>query len=106
MTGQQEHWDEVAQAIEQRLAELDMTQQELATHAGVALTTVRELRRNRLPRRRNPRTLAAISEALQLPSAHLDAIARGQSQPRQSLDEQLVEIRSRLDALEREIMRR
>lgn len=71
-------WDAVARAVDERLASLDMTQTELAVRAGVAPETVRELRHNLRPRRRNPRTLAAISEALGWPPDHLGSVLAGQ----------------------------
>lgn len=71
-------WEAVAAAIRARLDELDMTQAELAQRAGVAQETVRELRNNLQPRRRNPRTLAAVSEALDWPQDHLATVLRGE----------------------------
>jgi hypothetical protein len=70
-------WDAVAAAIRGRLVDLDMTQADLAAHAGVALMTVRELQHNLKPRRRNPRTLAAVSEALGWPADQLARILEG-----------------------------
>jgi transcriptional regulator with XRE-family HTH domain len=70
-------WAAVASAIQARLAELDMTQADLASRAGVAPETVRELRTNLKPRRRSPRTLTAISEALGWSSDHLSNVLRG-----------------------------
>lgn len=70
-------WTAVAGAIQARLDELGMTQADLALRAGVAAETVRELRTNLRPRRRSPRTLGAISEALDWPFGHLAAVARG-----------------------------
>src|SRR5262249_57016471 len=64
-------WDAVARSIDERLASLDMTQAELAIRAHVAPETIRELRNNLRPRRRNPRTLAAISQALGWDPGHL-----------------------------------
>ena len=72
-------WDAVAAAIKARLVEIDMTQADLAARAGVALMTVRELQHNLQPRRRNPRTLAAVSEALGWPGDQLARILDGQS---------------------------
>lgn len=72
-------WDAVAAAIRDRLVEIDMTQAELANRAGVALMTVRELQHNLKPRRRNPRTLAAVSEALGWPSDRIARILEGES---------------------------
>lgn len=71
-------WDAVAAAIKARLVEIDMTQADLAARAGVALMTVRELQHNLQPRRRNPRTLAAVSEALGWPGDQLTRILDGQ----------------------------
>jgi hypothetical protein len=70
-------WDAVARAIDSRMRELDLTQTELAVRADVAPETVRELRNNLRSRRRNPRTLAAVSEALGWPPGHLGAVLAG-----------------------------
>ena len=107
-------WDAVAAAIRARLAEIDMTQAELAARAGVALMTVRELQHNLKPRRRNPRTLAAVSEALGWPSDQLARILDGGApEPVDAEDQVLVEldavradltaIYERLDAIERRL---
>jgi transcriptional regulator with XRE-family HTH domain len=73
------NWDAVASAIRSRLDELDMTQAELAVRAGLAVETVRELRNNLVPRRRSPRTMSVLSEALNWPSDHLTAVLNGRS---------------------------
>jgi transcriptional regulator with XRE-family HTH domain len=70
-------WAAVAAAIQARLDELDMTQADLASRAGVAPETVRELRTNLRPRRRSPRTLTAVSEALGWPPDHLTTVLSG-----------------------------
>lgn len=70
-------WQAVATAISARLTEIDMTQSELAQRADVALETVRELHHNLRARRRSPRTLAALSQALGWPDDHLMTIADG-----------------------------
>ncbi len=70
-------WDAVAHAIDERLISLDMTQAELAGRAHVAAETIRELRNNLRSRRRNPRTLAAISEALGWEAGHLSRVLAG-----------------------------
>lgn len=67
-------WDAVARAIDGRLASLEMTQAELSARAHVAPETIRELRHNLRPRRRNPRTLAAISQALGWEPGHLSRL--------------------------------
>jgi len=77
-------WDAVARAIDARMRELELTQTELAVRADVAPETVRELRNNLKPRRRNPRTLAAVSEALGWPADHLTAVLSGNAPNGQS----------------------
>jgi transcriptional regulator with XRE-family HTH domain len=105
-------WEAVAAAIRARMTDLDMTQAELAQRAGVALMTVRELQHNLQPRRRSPRTLSAVSEALGWPPEHLTAIVAGADPDDPDagdpvlaeLDEikdQLTAINARLDAIER-----
>jgi transcriptional regulator with XRE-family HTH domain len=107
-------WDAVAAAIRARMAEIDLTQADLAARAGVALMTVRELQHNLQPRRRNPRTLAAVSEALGWPGDQLARILEGQ--PVEDVDAHdpvlaeldavkadLTAIYRRLDALERRL---
>lgn len=107
-------WDAVATAIKNRLAELDMTQAELAARAGVALMTVRELQHNLKPRRRNPRTLAAVSEALGWPSDQIARILDREHPPGpdandpvvaelDALKADLVSVLRRLDAIERRL---
>lgn len=70
-------WDAVAAAISTRMDELEMTQQQLAGRAGVSLQTVRELQHNLVPRKRTPRTLEAMSTALNLPKHHLGTVLEG-----------------------------
>lgn len=107
-------WDAVAAAIQDRLMELDMTQAELAQRAGVALMTVRELQHNLKSRRRNPRTLAAVSVALGWPSEQLAKVLDGQGvedpdvgdpvlAELDAVKEDLTAIHRRLDAIERQL---
>ncbi|GGM56073.1 hypothetical protein GCM10012275_29000 [Longimycelium tulufanense] len=107
-------WQAVAAAMQKRLSDLDMTQAELVQRARVAPMTVRELLFNERPRRRSPRTLAAISEALGWSSGHLAAIRDG-TQPTDpddgdpilteldTIKEQLTALTQRLDAVERQL---
>lgn len=90
-------WDAVASAIQARMAELEMTQAELAQKAGVALMTIRELQHNLRPRRRSPRTMAAVSEALGWYQHHLLDVLMGE-QMRET--DPLTEVLRRLDAIE------
>jgi transcriptional regulator with XRE-family HTH domain len=71
-------WQAVADAINTRLAELEMTQQELATRSGVSVSTLRQLQRG-VEKRRGERTLADVSEALRLAPGHLAAVADGRA---------------------------
>lgn len=107
-------WDAVAAAIKARLVEIDMTQSDLAARAGVALMTVRELQHNLQPRRRSPRTLTAVSEALGWPGDQLARILEGQpvvdvdaEDPvlgeLETVKEDLTAISRRLDAIERRL---
>ena len=107
-------WDAVASAIRARMTEIDMTQADLAARAGVALMTVRELQQNLTPRRRNPRTLSAVSEALGWPADQLARILDGQGavdvdrddpvlSELDSLRTDLHAIVQRLDAIERRL---
>lgn len=108
-------WDAVATAIQGRLADLDMTQADLAARADVALMTVRELQHNLQTRRRSARTLAAVSEALGWPGDHLARIADGRAAVRDvdagdpilaeldALKEDLRSVAERLDAIERRL---
>ncbi len=74
-------WAAVAATIEEHLARVGLDQRGLAERAGVALSIVRELRRNTVQRRRNVRTLEALSVALGLDSRHLSAVAAGHPPP-------------------------
>lgn len=91
-------WEAVAAAIQARLLELDMTQADLAARAGVASETVRELRTNLHPRRRSPRTMSAISEALSWPPNHLARVLSGGDAdlPLQTSSTELAEITEEL----------
>ncbi|TDD03114.1 XRE family transcriptional regulator [Saccharopolyspora terrae] len=107
-------WAAVAKAISARLEELGMTQLDAAAKSKVAPATIRELQYNKVPRRRNPRTLEALSEALDWPADYLSNVLAGTSaEPHadeandpvlQKLDdvlEQLHELRTRVEAVER-----
>lgn len=71
------NWDAVAEAINTRLDELQMTQNELSIKSGVSTATLRELQHNRNPRRRTGRLLEAVSVALDWPPSHLGSIVDG-----------------------------
>jgi hypothetical protein len=110
-----EDWAAVARAIDARLAELTWRQRELAERAQVSVAIVRELHRNTTQRRRNARTLEALSLALGWHPEHLDAVLRGHTPPDRgqpvsapvdpvtarltSIDRRLAAIERRLDEL-------
>lgn len=75
---QDQDWDAVATAITDRMNELGLRQRDVADKADVGLSTVQELANNWKPRRRNPKTLMAISVALGWPSGKISAIAKGE----------------------------
>jgi transcriptional regulator with XRE-family HTH domain len=107
-----ENWAAVAAAIDARLAELNWRQRELAQRAQVSVAIVRELHRNTTQRRRNARTLEALSVALGWHPEHLDALLRNQTPPDRSQPEtspvdpvvaRLTSIDRRLAAIERRL---
>ncbi|MEV6607458.1 XRE family transcriptional regulator [Kutzneria sp. NPDC051319] len=72
-------WDAVAAAINTRMDELHLTQQEVARRAQVSVALLRQLQRNYAPRKRNPALLEAISKGLEWPPGHLAQVATGQT---------------------------
>lgn len=106
-------WDAVAEAMKQRLAELDMTQAALVRQTGLAPMTVRELLFNEKPRKRSPRTLEAVSTALRWQADHLTTVLEGGT-PRDTpateehgdiarLTEEVADLRTRVAALEEDM---
>lgn len=109
-------WEAVGKSISQRLDELGMTQLELASTSGVAPATIREIQYTKLVRRRSPRTLAALSEALKWPPSYLDQVLRGDvAKPHadeandpvlaelNAIHQQLQSLRERVGSLERRL---
>jgi hypothetical protein len=76
-----EDWTAVAKAITARAAELDLRQKDLAERSGVSLAIIREIQQDRIQRRRNPRTLEALSVALGWHHQHLAAVLHGEDPP-------------------------
>lgn len=100
-------WTALGRAIADRLEDQGMTMTDLANKSGVSLTTVRELVHVLNTRKRNPRTLVALSEALAWPADHLAKVLRSQAgtsdAPKSEMDalrEELRELRDRVTALE------
>lgn len=107
-------WAAVAAAMKTRMAELGLTQFDVAARSGVSLATVREMLSAR-DRQRSPRTLSAVSKALGWPTDRLAAIVQGRAAPPRSrpaagepdvraelksIREELQRISRRLDDLE------
>jgi transcriptional regulator with XRE-family HTH domain len=76
-----EDWTAVAKAVNARAAELALKQRELADSSGVSIAIIREIQQGKIQRRRNPRTLEALSLALGWHSQHLTAVLHGQAPP-------------------------
>ena len=76
-----EDWTAVAKAISARAADLDLRQKDLADRSGVSLAIIREIQQDRIHRRRNPRTLEALSTALGWHPQHLGAVLAGEEPP-------------------------
>lgn len=72
-----ENWTAVSREINSRADALGLKQKELAERSGVSPAIVREIQQNRIHRRRNPRTLEALSGALQWHPQHLTAVLAG-----------------------------
>lgn len=112
MTGD---WAAVAEAINTRMDELGMTQQDLSVTSGVSTATLRELQHNRNPRRRSSRLLEAVARALHWPAGHLGRVleegkavtAEALAAPElrrevERLRQDVTELKTRMDAFERE----
>lgn len=76
-----EDWEAAAKAVNARAAELALKQRDLADMSGVSIAIIREIQQGRIHRRRNPRTLEALSIALGWHPGHLTAVLRGQAPP-------------------------
>jgi transcriptional regulator with XRE-family HTH domain len=99
-----EDWVAVAEAITGRMRELKLSQRDLAVHSNVSVATIREIQRHRIKRRRNPRTLESLSESLDWPRQHLDAVLNGRlpQDPAEPAGDD-ADLRSRLDQLEQRL---
>lgn len=111
-------WSAVAEVINVRLANLGWTQQELSARSNVSVATIHQLQNDtQTTRRRNPRTLSALSQALGLPSTYLAQVADGlepddianspdsTSVELATIKESLADVYSRLDAIEQRLDR-
>jgi len=59
-----------------------LKQRELAERSGMSLAIVREIQQGKVHRNRNPRTLEALSVALQRHPQHLTAVLAGKTHRR------------------------
>lgn len=103
-----ESWQAIADAINTRMTELDISQRELADRSGVSVATLREIQHATANRRRSARTLAAISRALNWPDNHLAGVLgrQGRGAGTSPIDATaMVEVIDRLDAIHREVGR-
>lgn len=101
----EKRWDLVADAINTRLEQLGMAQNELALKSRVSVATIRDMQGG-VAKRRNPRTLADLSEALGWSSDYLERVSDGQSgEPGPDrltqLEAEVVELKERVASLER-----
>lgn len=97
-------WAAVATAINQRMTELDLPQSQLSERSHVSKSTVGEIQHNTTLRRRNARTLEALSMALSWHPHHLTAVLEGRTPPQveDPIDPNRDAI-TRLDAIEHRI---
>lgn len=95
-------WAAVATAINQRMTELERKQGEVVERSGLVKQTVSEIQNNTMQRRRSPRTLEALSRALDWHPGHLAAVLEGRTPPK--VGEPFVrsadDIAGRLDVIE------
>jgi transcriptional regulator with XRE-family HTH domain len=97
-----EDWSAVARAINQRADELGMTQRGLAERSQVSPAIIREIQQDKIHRRRNTKTLEALSVALDWHPEHLAAVLEGR-EPLPQHDGRSDEVPARLTAIERHL---
>lgn len=76
-----EDWAAVSREVNRRTDALGLRQKDLAERSGVSVAIIREIQQNKTQRRRNPRTLEALSVALQWHPQHLGAVLAGIKPP-------------------------
>jgi hypothetical protein len=77
-----EDWSAVAQAINNRMTELGISQRELVERSQLSKAIVREVQHNVVQRRRSARTLEALSIALDWHPGHLVAVLDRRTPPK------------------------
>jgi transcriptional regulator with XRE-family HTH domain len=100
------YWADVAKAVNDRMAELVITQQELAERSGVSPATLRKIQAGD-EQKRTRSTLANVSRALGFADDHLWRVSRGERSVAAAPNGDLSALRSevadlarRMDALE------
>lgn len=102
-------WQAVADAINTRMEELGMSQRELASRSRVSVAALRQIQKA-VPKERNPRTLAAISEALGWPPNRLEDVAARNAGSDGAdritrLESEVADLREKVADLEQRVMR-
>lgn len=102
------HWADVARTVNARMAEMEISQTELAALSGVSPATLRKIQAGD-EQKRTRSTLASLSRALGLNEDHLWRVSRGESPevgaaPPQSelsaLRTEMADLARRVEALE------
>jgi transcriptional regulator with XRE-family HTH domain len=75
-----ENWVAVGDAVNERLGERKVTQKRLAERSKVSSATIRQIQHHGGRHRHTPRTLEALSTALDWPPNHLDNVLNGRLQ--------------------------
>ncbi|SER76101.1 transcriptional regulator [Actinokineospora terrae] len=97
-----EDWSAVAKAIKSRSRELNLRQVQLSERSQVSQAIIRELENHTVERRRNTKTLEALSIALEWHPGHLYALLHGRRplEPGQTGDRGTDLILERLEAIQ------
>jgi transcriptional regulator with XRE-family HTH domain len=95
-----EDWLAVGDAVSTRMRERGMTQKQLAVRSKVSPATIRQIQHHNGSHRHGPRTLEALSEALDWPSQYLDNVLNSRGQ--QEITDHLA-LESRVSVLEQRI---
>ncbi|WP_035288764.1 helix-turn-helix domain-containing protein [Actinokineospora spheciospongiae] len=98
----EEDWSAVAKAIKSRTRELGLRQRQLADRSQVSQAIIRELENHTVERRRNSKTLEALSLALEWHPGHLTALLHGKKplRPGETGDQAMDTVLSRLEAIQ------
>lgn len=96
------HWADVARVVKERMAELALTQQELAARSGVSVATIRKISAgNEQSRTRS--TLASLSRSLGLAEDHLWHVSRGEPTTAPPARDELSALRAEVASLAKRV---